>query len=249
MEHKIFKRQLNKRALASAVSDDDHHARQFTAKDTDDLLDTSELAVLDEAVFEETVLEADRESTHEEEPLRAQGGGGAGVVAPEADSAPPPDPSTATAATAGAPTLPPSAPKSPLLVTAAVEVGVAAGEDAGQESATCCLARAGSLSVALGVGSLSSDAVLRKLLEAKGRNLSNGGGGGASRWVEQWLAFDSLVEEDPVELSEEELAEAEKELRADEPGADEPALKPPLPPPAALSLPPLPPPPLGPSPP
>lgn len=39
MEEKIFRRQLNKRALAQGVGDDDHQARQFSNAETADLLD------------------------------------------------------------------------------------------------------------------------------------------------------------------------------------------------------------------
>jgi len=45
MEDKVFRRQLNKRALASGVGDDDHQARQFSASETADLLDATKLAV------------------------------------------------------------------------------------------------------------------------------------------------------------------------------------------------------------
>ena len=48
MEHKIFRRQLNKRALAQGVGDDDHQARQFSTDETAQLMDPSDLAVISE---------------------------------------------------------------------------------------------------------------------------------------------------------------------------------------------------------
>ena len=45
IEHKIFRRSLNKRALAQGVGDDDHQSRQFSTDEVEKLLDPSGLVV------------------------------------------------------------------------------------------------------------------------------------------------------------------------------------------------------------
>jgi len=215
LEHKIFNRQLNKRALALGVADDDHQARQFDASETADLLMHGELAVLE---ADGTMMTANTAATSATTT-------GSITVANAAAAAT--APTLAAAVTGAAPLLEGMAVKPlalPVEVNRTSEYGLAAAYSgisaretavtssrndphAAANAAVSATATAAAAAAAAHAddGPSSHDVVLRALREGR-----------ASKWVHFVKKFDSLEQPDThEELTEEELAEAERAYQAE----------------------------------
>lgn len=216
LEHKIFNRQLNKRALALGVADDDHQARQFDASETADLLMHGELAV----------LEAD--GTAMTATTAATSASTLGSITASAAIATATSPTlAAAAATCPSPLLGGMAVKPlalPVEANRTSENGSAAASSgdsargtavtsshsnpqAATNAAASATATAAPAAAAAHVddGPSSHDVVLRALREGR-----------ASKWVHFVKKFDSLEQPDThEELTEEELAEAERAYQAE----------------------------------
>ena len=206
LEHKIFNRQLNKRALALGVADDDHQARQFDASETADLLIHGELAVLEAdgtaATATTTATATTATATTTATSTAATATANAVTTAP-----------STVIATGAASLLEGIAVKTPALPVEENGLAAATGSTMVRETAGTSShnthptinTTAAAVAAAHVDDGPSHDVVLRALREGR-----------ASKWVHFVKKFDSLEQPDThEELTEEELAEAERAYQAE----------------------------------